>query len=116
MSDWIQSTLTTVWLSIAGKFTDTIAFIFNPLYRWYALFALFLVICMFLIWLTRLFDFEPMKWVRVVIGGSILLAFAFVLGGRKMYNDQQAKLKAEREKLKRKPPSKPPTPPWTWGS
>lgn len=89
------------------------------IFFWYWWLFVFMLICGALIWLSRLFDFEPMKWLRFLIGAAILLAIAFVAGGRKMYNDQQAKLKAERDRLKKRPIPKPPSgngPFGNWGS
>lgn len=105
----IDGILTSIYTSITEKVTGAFAFIFNPLWRWYAIFALFLLVCCVLIWLSRLFDFAPMKWLRFLIGAAILLAGAFVAGGHVMYREQQAKLKAERDKLKKRPIPKPPS-------
>lgn len=80
--------------SIFDRFRDTMEFINDPIWGWYAIaamvFAAVLVVAYFL----------PFKWVRASLGGFLLLMGAFLAGGYRMHGEMKDKLQAERDKVK----------------
>lgn len=79
----IEQALNSVWQFFADKWAALI----DPwiagliLFEWWALFVLFVAVCMLIGF------FLPFKWIRAGLGGMVLLALAFVIGGTKMYRD-----------------------------
>jgi hypothetical protein len=95
----IESILASIYTSIAGKLAEAFAWAFSPLWRWYAIGGAIILACIVLAWLSRLlFDIEPMKWLRFGLGLVVLLVGAYLAGGTQMYREQQARMKAERER------------------
>lgn len=68
--------------SIQQRVVDSIDFVTNPLWRWYFLFALLVIVAGLIIkfagWI---------KGVTPIVGSIVILALAYVLGGRAMYNE-----------------------------
>lgn len=89
----IEQAINSAFQAIADKFWA----IWTPwahaliLFEWWALFILLVLVCLFVGF------FLPFKWVRAILGGVIILAGAFVLGGTKMYRDTRPKVKEQQK-------------------
>lgn len=81
-----------IFLQISEKLSDWWGVIFDPLWLWYfALFLFFLALCV-------IGYFLPFKIVRASLGGGLLLAIAFVFGGKVMHDQMKKTVDAERVK------------------
>lgn len=82
----IDDVLNNITNRITTGFTNTIDFIFDPLWEWYFIgFGVFLVVMV-------IAYFVPFKWARAALGGVLLLGLAFILGGRTMHEQMKDKL------------------------
>lgn len=74
-------------------FSDKWSAIFDPIYFWYFLLAVLIIVLGLITW------FVPFKIVRLIAGIIIFGAIAFVAGGRTMGQRNRAKLQSLREQL-----------------
>lgn len=75
--------------NIQHRFTDAIDFITNPLWRWYFLLALFILVASIIVYFLGW-----VRFVKEIVGTAVVLAIAYVAGGRAMYYET----KEERER------------------
>lgn len=75
-------------------FADKWADLFDPIYWWYALWIIGLVVA------GVIATFVPFKIVRLTLGIALLFGAAFVAGGRQMGMHQRARIDALRAQLK----------------
>lgn len=103
----IEGILNQIWAFFADKWTQFI----NPwiadllLMEWWALFVLLAGVCVFVGF------FLQFKWVRAALGGIVLGALLFVLGGTKMNRDMKSLQKPTRPPVKEAEPEQDP---WKW--
>lgn len=93
----IQEGINTFLDTISTRFVSLFDFIADPLWRWYVAYGVLVIVCVFIGY------FLIFKWVRAGLGFILLIAGAFVLGGRTMHNELKPHIDAARVRAKEKP-------------
>lgn len=100
--------MTCPWLleSVCRSAVDAWEWVFNPLWVWYFYFAAFLFVSALVMWFLGWL--KPVRW---VVGTAVVLAAAYLAGGRHMYGKMKSKVDEERERARQKQQE---APPWKW--
>lgn len=78
--------------AVVGSYWSVVDVFTNPLPYWYIGFGMLVIA-------TLVIGFYlPWKWVRAFLGGVILLAGAYVMGGRHMYKIMQPRVEKARKR------------------